>query len=68
MNLAYVFSNWKGKKMSDKCLYDKGNKCLILRKKICIKCKFYKENTEENKILYIDNVKEEIKKYAETHK
>ena len=54
--------------MSDKCLYDKGNKCLILRKKLCIKCKFYKENTEENKILYIDNVKEEIKKYAETHK
>lgn len=54
--------------MVDKCLYDRGNKCSILSQKVCNKCKFYKENTEENKIKYIDDVKEAIKRYAQTHK
>lgn len=54
--------------MMDKCLYDRGNKCSILSKKVCDKCKFYKEDTIENKIRYIDNVKEAIERYAQTHK
>lgn len=53
---------------NNKCLYDKGNRCYVLNKKECEKCRFFKENTAENKIKYIDKVKEEIKKYAETHK
>lgn len=61
-------ANWKGIKMMDKCLYDRGNKCSILSKKVCDKCKFYKEDTIENKIRYIDNVKEAIERYAQTHK
>lgn len=68
MNLAYVFREWKGFKMDNKCLYDKGNRCYVLNKKECEKCRFFKENTAENKVKYIDKVKEEIKKYAETHK
>ena len=54
--------------MDNKCLFDKGNRCYVLNKKECEKCRFFKENTAENEVKYIDKVKEEIKKYAETHK
>lgn len=54
--------------MNSKCLYDKGNVCYILTEKECEKCKFFRSNTEKNRIKYIEKVKEEIKEYAQTHR
>lgn len=52
---------------NEKCLFDRGNKCYALKKKECLKCKFYIEDTEENRIAYIEKVNEDIKKYALSH-
>ena len=46
------------------CLFDKGAKCSILKKKQCEKCKFFVEDTIENKIRCIDEANEAIKRYA----
>lgn len=50
------------------CLFDRGTKCSILKARKCSKCKFFKEDTEENKNKYIENINSDIKKYAEQHK
>ena len=49
------------------CLFDNGKNCLILKRKECEKCKFFKENTPANKTKYIDNINEEIRRYAKEH-
>lgn len=54
--------------MNNKCLFDKGNRCYALNQKKCIKCRFFKEDTKENRIKYLDNMKEEIKRYMQNHK
>lgn len=54
--------------INNNCLFDKGSKCIILKSRECKKCKFFKEDTEENRIKYIENVNDDIKKYAEEHK
>lgn len=54
--------------INNNCLFDKGSKCTILKIRECKKCKFFKEDTEENRIKYIKNVNDDIKKYAEEHK
>lgn len=50
------------------CLFDRGTKCSILKTRKCSKCKFFKEDTEENRNKYIENINSDIKKYAEQHK
>lgn len=50
------------------CLYERGSNCYALKKKECENCNFFIEDTEENRINYIDKVKDDIRKYALNHK
>lgn len=50
-----------------KCLFDRGNKCYALKMKKCFKCKFFIEDNEKNRNTYINKIKEDIKKYAQSH-
>lgn len=54
--------------INNNCLFDRGSKCNILKSRECKKCKFFKEDTEENRNKYIKNVNDDIKRYAEEHK